>query len=199
LVVNSGVLLTGTRFIDNRAQDRGGGLVQFGFPVRVVNGLFARNAAGTAGSAMYLSAPDFADIIHTTIASPTLAAGSAILVAGGQVNLTNTIIASHTAAIELAAGAAFESHNLFFGNGTNLVGSITSLGGSLTGDPRFANPAADDYHLGPGSAALNAGVDAGVVTDFEGDPRPIGAAYDIGFDEWVPAYLYRVLLPLLQR
>jgi hypothetical protein len=43
-------------------------------------------------------------------------------------------------------------------------------------------------HLGPGSPAIDRGADAGVAVDIDGDPRPIGAAPDIGADEsrwWV--------------
>ena len=57
------------------------------------------------------------------------------------------------------------------------------------------NPSAGDYHLGSGSAALDAGVDAGMTTDFDGDPRPIGTGFDIGFDE-APLKVY---LPVLLR
>jgi hypothetical protein len=51
------------------------------------------------------------------------------------------------------------------------------------------------YHIGPGSAAIDRGMDAGVMTDIDGDPRPIGSLPDIGADEarrWV-------YLPLLLR
>jgi hypothetical protein len=45
------------------------------------------------------------------------------------------------------------------------------------------DPDADDYHIGPASAALDAGVDAGVMSDMDGDGRPQGSGYDIGADE----------------
>ena len=41
-----------------------------------------------------------------------------------------------------------------------------------------------DYHIQTGSSAINASVlGAGVFTDFDGDPLPIGTGYDIGADE----------------
>ena len=46
------------------------------------------------------------------------------------------------------------------------------------------DPAAGDYHLGAGSAAINAGTDIGVTEDIDGDPRI--APPDIGADEVVP-------------
>jgi len=39
-----------------------------------------------------------------------------------------------------------------------------------------------DYHIQGGSSALNAGSDAGVTDDFDGELRPVGA-FDIGADE----------------
>ena len=52
------------------------------------------------------------------------------------------------------------------------------------------------YHLGPRSNAIDAGVDAGVTVDIDGDMRPIHDGFDIGADE-LTAYL--VYLPLLRR
>lgn len=65
----------------------------------------------------------------------------------------------------------------------------------ITGDPRFVDPADGDFHIGAGSAAIDAGVDAGVTTDIDGDPRPIGPTSDVGADEWC----LRVYLPLVMR
>jgi hypothetical protein len=64
------------------------------------------------------------------------------------------------------------------------------------GHAGFVNPAASDYHLRFSSAAIDAGLDAGVYFDFDGDPRPLGNGFDIGFDEVNIRYLF---LPLVQH
>jgi hypothetical protein len=61
---------------------------------------------------------------------------------------------------------------------------------SLTGDPKLDA----DYHLQAGSAAINAGVDAGVTIDIDGDPRT--GLPDIGADEY---RITQVYLPLVTR
>ncbi|WP_177224154.1 PKD domain-containing protein [Thermoflavifilum thermophilum] len=53
----------------------------------------------------------------------------------------------------------------------------------------FVNPAADNYHLLPGSPAVNAGMDLrsyGITTDLDGNARPYGTAFDIGAYEYAP-------------
>jgi hypothetical protein len=51
----------------------------------------------------------------------------------------------------------------------------------------FVNRAGGDYHLVVGSAAIDRGTAVGApATDFEGQPRPSGAGYDIGADEFSP-------------
>ncbi len=60
---------------------------------------------------------------------------------------------------------------------------MTGGANSVVGDPAFVNPAADDYRLTAASAAINRGADVGVYTDFEGDVRPQGGGFDIGYDE----------------
>jgi hypothetical protein len=49
-------------------------------------------------------------------------------------------------------------------------------------DPKFVDAPNRDYHIAPTSPARDA-VDTGPSTDFEGDPRPRGAKFDIGADE----------------
>jgi len=49
-------------------------------------------------------------------------------------------------------------------------------------DPEFD---IDGYHLTGISPCIDAGVDAGVYNDIDGDTRPQGAGYDIGADEYV--------------
>ncbi|MGD9048640.1 MAG: choice-of-anchor Q domain-containing protein, partial [Anaerolineae bacterium] len=65
-------------------------------------------------------------------------------------------------------------------------GGTVTAGNDVEGDPAFVDPDNGDYHIGPSSAAIDTGVNAGVTTDIDGEGRPSGAGYDIGADEWVP-------------
>jgi hypothetical protein len=155
-----------------------------------VNNLFARNRAGSNnGDALLLlnaGAGSRADVIFTTIASPTVSGGRAIAVFNGTVNITNTIIASHTVGISRTAGTVTQNYNLFSGNTSNTGGTVGGGVNSLTAAPRFVNPAGDDYHISSSSAAFEAGTDMGITEDFDVDPRPRGTQVDMGFDETAP-------------
>jgi hypothetical protein len=60
---------------------------------------------------------------------------------------------------------------------------------------------AGPYHLGDHSPAIDAGTDAGILLDFEGEPRPLGPGFDIGFDEAIPIDIepppYQIYLPMI--
>jgi hypothetical protein len=107
----------------------------------------------------------------------------------GHLFVTDTIVAGYGVAI---TGTGATSFNLFFNNGP---WPPASGGHSLVANPLFVNPAGGDFHLSAGSPAINAGIGAGQTGDFDGDLRPIGAGFDIGFDE----FLSELFLPLVLR
>jgi hypothetical protein len=67
----------------------------------------------------------------------------------------------------------------------NIVSTIagpTAVPGATNMNPQFVDAANHDYHIASTSPAHDA-VDTGPASDFEGDPRPRGAKFDIGADE----------------
>jgi hypothetical protein len=198
LATANSLSLTRTHFINNVAQN-GGGLYQTGSGNgRLVNALFARNRVGGSGAGLYLVSTGAVDVIHSTIASPTLAGGAALFFNNGTAWITNTIIASHSLGILQAGGTATENYNLFFGNTTDRVGLAAGIN-SLNGNPAFTNPTADNYKLAAGSAATNQALDVGVTDDFEGEIRPQAGAPDIGYDESPFAPLSLNYIPIVLK
>ena len=102
-------------------------------------------------------------------------------------NLVDNLIVA-TSATELyvakdsASGLVTGNHNLLFGGGA----APSFLTASVTGDPKLANPSSADFHLMTGSAAIGAGVMIPATTDFDGNARPQGSAWDIGAYAFVP-------------
>ena len=89
------------------------------------------------------------------------------------VTLRNTIFANNGAAPQLAGCGA--TYSLF----TDVAPAGT---GNLVGNPAFV--ATDDDHITFQSAARNKGDPASTLAvDYDGEPRPHGAGYDIGADE----------------
>ena len=192
----STLALTGTQFIGNSGTNGGGLYASDGG--RFVNALFARNtASSTLGSAIFVNSGSVqsVQILHTTITSPTVGSGSAIYNAAGIIGITDTIISRYSIGINNVGGTVYEDYNLFFGNPISRTGTIGGAN-DVVGDPKFVNPAADNYHLQPGSAAINHGIDAGVTTDIDGQARPLNGLFDIGFDE---LQIYSIYLPLVLK
>jgi hypothetical protein len=122
--------------------------------------------------------------------------------------LTNTILVSHSVGISVTAGSSASLEGTLWGSGawaniTDTAGAGTISTGSINihNDPGFVDPANGDFHITKLSAALDAGVDAGVANDVDGDPRPVDgnddgdAKPDIGADE----VAHHVYLPLVLR
>ncbi len=208
----SDATLSGNVITANTVQLYGGGLYLYFSDARLTNNLVADNRADAEGSGVYArgSSPR---LLHTTVARNRGGDGSGIYLtddAGGYstVALTNTILVSHTVGITVTPGNTATLEATLWGsgtwaNGTDWGGAGTIVTGTHNywGEPAFVNPNLGDYHIGPGSAALDQGVDAGVTVDIDGDSRPIGAGYDLGADESPPTAGsgYFIYLPVVLR
>jgi hypothetical protein len=182
--------LSGTRFINNRSGEKGGGLYLEGIEAgqnRIVNALFSGNSAGLKGGAISLFSYGVsgasAQIIHTTI-SGSSGTVSAIYAPNYTVGITNSIIDGYAVGIETSSSsvaAASEDYNLFnVAAKYGVSGTVTGGTNSLTGNPGFVDAAAGDYHLLAGSPAIDYGLDMGITSDLDGRERPSGIAPDMG-------------------
>jgi hypothetical protein len=94
------------------------------------------------------------------------------------------VVAGNTARLEGTLWGTGE-----WANGSDWGGPGTIITGTQNywGDPAFVNPGGGDYHIRTESAALDAGVFAGVTDDLDGDARPLNPARpdapDLGADE----------------
>ena len=200
---SKGFALTGNRIYSNTAGSGGGGVyLSDGDNITLTNNMIVDNRLtlpSGAGAGLLLDSSD-ARLLHTTVARNGGGEGEGIRVNSHTLWLTNTILVSQAVGISATTGSAVTLTATLWGSGAWANGVDYGGGGSIStgainirGDPAFVDPDGGDYHLGPGSAAIDAGVDAGVTTDIDGDPRPLGAGYDIGADE----FRYTVYLPLV--
>jgi hypothetical protein len=189
LLATDNSTLSGNLITGNTAYYIGGGLC-LGGNARLTNNVVADNQANTACSGLSIASYDSPHLLHTTIHDNTGGDGSGACVSlNSNVAMTNTILVNQTVGITVAAGSTVELNGvLWYANsGGNTGGAgVVILSNAVTGDPAFD---ADGYHLTSDSAAIDAGVDAGVTDDIDGQVRPYNGMPDLGADEWLPPEL----------
>jgi uncharacterized repeat protein (TIGR01451 family) len=186
----------------------GGGLHLEDGEIMLTNTVIADNYASQHGSGVLVfdiveDHPSLIHLIHTSLIRNTGGDGSGIRLYDSpydhnQIFLTNTILVSHTVGITVGYGHTATLEATLWGtdtwaNETDWGGVGTILGTIITGtpshnywgDPAFVDPDNGNYHLAPGSAAIDRGVAAGVHTDIDGEPRT--GVPDLGADEATPA------------
>jgi uncharacterized repeat protein (TIGR01451 family) len=194
--IQSNIIISNTATLHPAFAGRGGGLlINCGNPFTLTNNFIANNHAmgfttgGANGGGLLVECtsgtPTSGFLLHNTIANNQVEG----VYVRQYITLTfsNTIIAGHS-----GVGLIVSSHStatlegtLWHNNERNTYGSGTILAGEVNiyDDPAFVNPATLDYHLGPDSPAIDAGISTGVKDDIDGDQRPQGTGYDIGADE----------------
>jgi hypothetical protein len=178
---------------------------------QITNAVIANNRAITMGSGLCVGEYSSVHIAHATIAQNGDASegdSTGIWVSDlypaeeyqSSVFLTNTILVSQTIGITVAGSSTATLQGTLWGNETDWAGAGTIVTGTVnvSGNPDFVDPDGGNYHISVHSAAVDAGVDAGVVTDIDGEERPMGFGPDIGADE-VWRRIYSFYLPILHR
>lgn len=177
----------------------GGGALIWDGPARVVNNFIYSNTSALGGDGMALagfSAP--VQTHHNTVVDNGGAGSEGVVVWGSspELYLYNNLIVGHGTGISATATTqAVWDYSGLYDNDLAYAPGLTGGTHDQAGDPLFAHRSGGDYHLNPGSPMINQGMEAGVSTDIDGDPRPIGPAPDIGADEQ-GRYVY---LPLILR
>ena len=208
---SSSAMLDANSIRSNEAGEYGGGAYLYGGQSTLTNNVIAENQAGVGGCGLSVVGRS-TRLLHTTIARNRGGDGSGIYVREdffgepGAAFLTNTILVSHTVGIHVSVGNTGSLTATLWGigawaNGANWGGDGTVLTGTVNvlGEPGFVDPDAGDYHIGPGSEALNRGMPAGVWRDLDGQPRSYGGP-DLGADEyWPPGLPRMVCLPVVLK
>lgn len=83
-------------------------------------------------------------------------------------------------------GTVEGSHNLLY-RSDGAIDAADFPNDLVNLDPLMFDPENDDYHLQPGSPAIDSGMNVGVLHDLEGTTRPRGSGFDIGAYEFTPA------------
>lgn len=149
------------------------------------------------GSTLYVDGTS-ATIVHNTLAHNTQQASFGVYVGeDSDLELVNNIISGFYTGIRrvsMGTGTATSDHDLFYNNYLNYdIGIVVT--NPVLGNPAFVG--LGNYHLTAASAAINAGVDAGLTVDYDGDSRPWAGGFDIGADEFPNRR--RSFLPAIRR
>jgi hypothetical protein len=201
---NSQLAVVGCAFAENDAGYAGGGLWAHTSTVTISGCTFAGNSADAGGGAMRLE--DCDSILTNCLIAGNSSTGTSTSAAGGLLVGDGTATIKHCTlcgnVCSLADGGSAIRCDLVtivdciaWGNSgdqifstfasditySDVEGGWTGLG-NTNADPLFF----DGYHLGGGSPCINAGTDAGVYVDLDGNVRPLLGGFDMGCYEAVP-------------
>ena len=205
-----GLRLDANRFLSNTASlapwGRGGGLyfsrrTVFTMTNNIVAANYARREGGGIAFETSTTQPVTGTLVNNTFAANDRGEGNgriAIHLNDPYVTLvlTNTLIYSHTYGVYAVTDSTVTLYNtLFYANSsgdTGGPGTITNVN-AITGQNPLLTA---NYHLRERSPAIDAGIlISWLLTDIDGNSRPIGAGYDIGADEFTGG----LHLPLMMR
>ena len=196
--------LSGNIFSGNSAQEGGGVFLWYSHSVLTNNVIMDNQASPDGeGSGLWIGGSK-PFVLQTTFARNTGGDSSGVSVTDAGTTpttlvMTNTLVIDHGIGISVTAGSRVDLDSILWFSTPVTVsqsGATVNVQHQYQGDPAFGD---DGYHLTAGSAAIDKGVPAGVLTDIDGQPRSISTP-DLGADEYWPAgYPKYIYLPLILK
>ncbi|ALP52905.1 hypothetical protein Tel_06905 [Candidatus Tenderia electrophaga] len=194
------VTVDANTFASNSAAIRGGAIALSSDATQIVSGNIFTNNSAVSGGAI-ASAPYGSDTVRNNL----FISNTNTLYLSSYANTqlaNNTIVSSAGYAAQKGPDGSMSMINgILWNNETDLQGAGWTEQNSLIGvDPLFVDVANGDYHVRPGSPAIDTGMDTsgyGVIADYDGVARPQdgdrqgagatgdGSDYDIGAYEYV--------------
>ena len=187
--------------IENTAMDDDGGAEIWGSPKIICsNNIIASNTATDTVGGIEIGGEELIFVNNTISINSAInndfCQGGGIDIDTDKAYLYNNIIWGNKSAGDLSDIGDLENVEAYdyYNDYHSVIGSqhfLVSVG-HIDADPLFVNPAAHDYHLSANSPCIDAGTaDAPGLpaADFEGDPRIVGSAPDIGADEYYTGQL----------
>jgi subtilisin family serine protease len=137
--------------------------------------LSGNHAAVVTGGGQFQNLAGGRFVNNTVDANEADLIGAGLTFDNAPVLLANNIFTGHaSAALRIFNAPPTFRYNDFHGNGTDIEGASPGVG-STSGDPRYADPAARDYHLGVHSASIDRGDTASAYLDPDGSRNDQGA------------------------
>ena len=194
ILIDSGAnVVIENSFVENNActGQAGAGGIETRGDLSLINDVIAGNS--TAVNSMGGGIEAWGGVIfmvNTTIVNNqvgTLSGGGGIYVGGSAVDIVNGILWENTKSAGNGGGILVDSQ---IEGEPRSVAYSDVMGGwagtmNIDGDPAFAS--STDFYLTEGSPCIDAGTAEGAPPeDIEGNPRPVGAGYDMGAFEYIP-------------
>ncbi len=175
----------------------GGGIYGSESSLTIANSTISDNMAVRNGGGLCFFDSPFSTIVNSTISGNNAENGGGIYCSiYSSPTVTNCILWGDDAssggpeiALSFGSNLTIRYSDVRGGEGSAHVdpGSVLSWEeGNIDSAPLFAG--GGDYHLRSGSPCIDAGTDAGVYADIDGDERPYGPGFDMGSDEYVGPY-----------
>lgn len=172
------VELTGCEITNNTSGEEGAGIRISNSTGTLTNCTIASNSTNQAGGGLYCSGSTALSLMNCTLANNSASDGGGFSNSPSSTVVATNCILWFDTPNEIADGGSPEVTYCDVQGGYSGEGNIDA-------DPRFVDSGAGDYHLKSDSPCIDTATATGAPDiDFEGDPRPLGAGWDIGVDEF---------------
>jgi len=189
MVNGSNLMVLGCVVSGNSASSYGGGIDHLESSSMIANCTITGNSASGGGGISFYASSNL-NVLNCTFSGNSAGQGGGLLCSASTLLIQNCILWGDSAPsgpeLAVLAGANLTIGYSDLQHGETAVtvdpaGSLSWWPGNIDQNPLFVG--GGDYHLRGSSPCIDAGTNAGVYNDIDGENRPMGDGFDMGSDE----------------